>query len=84
MIPVPATHHLGPDQGSPVRCRVCGKWFRAGKKGCLTVHLDGGCCHYGDTEVSAPENPEPPFPADRVTALEERVTALEALIRAGR
>ena len=43
--------------GAPavVQCSRCLKWWKPGNTGCAALHYGEGCCHYGDTEVPAPE-----------------------------
>lgn len=44
------------DEPSAVQCPECGRWWKPGNEACAVVHLGQGCCHYGDTEVLAPED----------------------------
>jgi hypothetical protein len=39
-------------------CKQCKKYFILGNTHCAVLHLPGTCCHYGDTEVSPPEESE--------------------------
>jgi hypothetical protein len=41
-----------------VQCPRCLKWWKLGNTTCAVAHIGDGCCHYGDTEVQAPEDPK--------------------------
>ncbi len=48
-----------PSAAAPTRCCRCGKWYvpnpgRAGLS-CCVLHGPGQCCHYTETEVTAPD-----------------------------
>ena len=43
-------------ESKPQKCPGCGGWFIYNEHGmsCLVLHAPGTCCHYGETQVSAP------------------------------
>lgn len=44
------------NEPTEVQCPNCKKWWRIRNANCAVLHRGKGCCHYGDTEVLAPED----------------------------
>jgi hypothetical protein len=57
---------LEPADPEPRQCASCLRWYRIGnpRVACAAMHPPGSCCHYGDTEVPAPETPDRDAPVD--------------------
>lgn len=39
------------------RCAICDRWWQTPipQVSCTMTHSPGSCCHYGETEMSAPQ-----------------------------
>jgi hypothetical protein len=54
--------HLYNSPPEVVRCPRCLKFWKPGNIACAVMHVGEGCCHYGDTEVTATGETPPGWP----------------------